>query len=404
MDGSPTVGVTRFLTVVAAVLAVAGASATVAACSDDDPLPAADGGAQVDATTPVDGSPPRGDGSSTSDGGLPDDCREDSGPYPTAPTELRCTGLYGDWATKTVAASVRPYTPGLVFFSDGAEKSRWVAFPAGTTINTANMNEWTFPEGTKVWKEFRLGGERVETRFLWKVGDGEWVRTTYRWSEGGTQARRLDSGEQNVGGTKYEIPETGRCGDCHGGRKDFLLGVEAISLALPAAQGLTLASLKQEGLLSAAPAVTQISLPEDTTGKAADALGYLHVNCGESCHNKNPGAGASFIGFHMRLDAIALFGNDGGLAVTDTDTWKTGMGVRSTLSPFDGLGYRRLAPGDLDHTLAYHLATATREDAGERVMPPVGRNTVDDAGPGKLAAWVTALPSDAGSQDGGPTN
>ena len=67
-------------------------------------------------------------------------------------------GLYSDWATKTVASGVRQYDPGLHLWSDGASKTRWIYLPPGTKIDTTDMNEWTFPPGTKIWKEFVVGG------------------------------------------------------------------------------------------------------------------------------------------------------------------------------------------------------------------------------------------------------
>ena len=90
------------------------------------------------------------------------------------PTELRCTGLYSDWDSKTVATDAQLYDPGLHLWSDGADKTRWIYLPAGQKIDTSDMDEWAFPVGTKIWKEFRLSladaatETRIETRLLWK--------------------------------------------------------------------------------------------------------------------------------------------------------------------------------------------------------------------------------------------
>src|SRR5262245_3812814 len=85
------------------------------------------------------------------------------------PVDLRCTGLYADWASKTVAPDVQPFAPGTPLWSDGARKQRWIQLPAGATIDTTNPDEWVFPVGTKAWKEFSLGGRKVETRLFQKV-------------------------------------------------------------------------------------------------------------------------------------------------------------------------------------------------------------------------------------------
>ena len=110
---------------------------------------------------------------------LPPGC--ETGPQ-GEPTDLRCTGLYSDWASKTVASNVRQYDPGLRLWSDGAGKTRWIYLPPGTQINTSDMDEWTFPPGTKLWKEFVVGGARLETRLIWKRPNGNWYFTTYRWA------------------------------------------------------------------------------------------------------------------------------------------------------------------------------------------------------------------------------
>ena len=117
-----------------------------------DAGPGSDAG--VDANELDSGVAP-GDGGCPTDGAIPDD--------------LSCTGLYSDWATKTIASDAIPYTPALVFWSDGADKSRWLYLPPGTTIDTTDMDNWVFPVGTKIWKQFVLDGQLVETRLIWKT-------------------------------------------------------------------------------------------------------------------------------------------------------------------------------------------------------------------------------------------
>ena len=61
-----------------------------------------------------------------------------------------------------------PYTPSTPLWSDGAQKQRWIELPPNTQIDISNPNEWTFPVGTKLFKEFRVNGKRVETRMFQK--------------------------------------------------------------------------------------------------------------------------------------------------------------------------------------------------------------------------------------------
>src|SRR5512136_372773 len=73
------------------------------------------------------------------------------------PATLRDTGLYSDWATKTVAADNLPFSPQYALWSDGAAKLRWLHIPKGGFIDASNPDVWRFPVGTRVWKEFRFG-------------------------------------------------------------------------------------------------------------------------------------------------------------------------------------------------------------------------------------------------------
>src|ERR1019366_5145150 len=69
----------------------------------------------------------------------------------------------------------------------GGDKTRWIYLPPGQKIDTTDMDEWTFPVGTKIFKEFSLPqgdaspGTRIETRLLWKHAPKTWYRTTYAW-------------------------------------------------------------------------------------------------------------------------------------------------------------------------------------------------------------------------------
>ncbi|MDB4998445.1 MAG: hypothetical protein JWM74_5877 [Myxococcaceae bacterium] len=353
-------------------------------CSDDDAPATTDAGADV--STDVTASDvvtadttPQKEAGTCADSGT------------DLPDQLECTGLYSDFAAKTVAAQNRAYTPGLVFWSDGAEKSRWLYLPPGTKIDTTDMDEWVFPVGTKAWKEFRIAGKRIETRMFVKNGPDDWAKTTYRWNADDSAAKRLKVGAKNVVGT-YEIPDETMCEQCHGGRKDKMLGFEAVSLALPTASGLTLTTLKAENLLTAPPATTTITLPSDDAGVAGPALGWLHINCGVACHNAAaPGAG--FTGFHMRLSAKAWL--DGGVTTispTETDTYKTGVNVvhnsfRGSYSP--DAGYFRFKSGDETKSVAI-IVDGLRDQPNQ--MPPIATHAVDDAGVSSVKAWIKSLP------------
>ena len=236
------------------------------------------------------------------------DCSTDSAV--DAPTHLRCTGLYDRWTKKTILATVQEYKPAVTFWSDGAEKKRWIFLPPGTQIDTTDMEQWVFPVGTKLWKEFAFGGKRVETRFFWKVGSTTWVRTTYQWSADEQSAVRLDTGfSQNDAGDPdagaYEIPAVAKCDTCHAGSTDKILGFAGVALALPGATGYSLPKLVADGKLTTNPATTALTIPDDGLG-SRNALGWLHANCGIACHNTTPNAACEFKGMHLRLTYAEL--------------------------------------------------------------------------------------------------
>ena len=106
------------------------------------------------------------------------------------PATLECTGLYANLAAKTLTPGVREYAPAYVLWSDGADKRRWIGLPAGSVIDASDPNEWVFPIGTRVWKEFSLQGQRVETRLWQKVTAKFWVNAVYVWNQEQSAALR----------------------------------------------------------------------------------------------------------------------------------------------------------------------------------------------------------------------
>src|SRR5438128_1263517 len=196
------------------------------------------------------------------------------------------TGLYANIATGELAPGVMPFTPRFPLWSDGSEKRRWIWLPSGTPIDTTNMDDWVFPAGTKVWKEFSLDGARLETRLLQKRGpaDFDWSSLAYVWDADGNDATAAALGEIDSHQTDHDVPAAGECVACHGGRRSFVLGFSAVQLAGPAAVNeLNLEGLVARGWLSSPPKDEPV-IPGNAIEVAA--LGYLHANCSH-CHNQN---------------------------------------------------------------------------------------------------------------------
>jgi hypothetical protein len=328
-----------------------------------------------------DGGSDDGGPSATNDARPPPNC--DAAVEPVA---LSCTGLYSNWGQLTLAPDVQAYTPGATMWADGADSSRWIWLPPGTTIDTTQPDGWSFPVGTKIWQEFRLLGRRVETRFLWKEAAGQWFRATFAWTADQSAAPSLVLGLPNARGLPYEIPPVSACEHCHDGARDFVLGFEALSLALPQAAGLTLQALKQQQRLSNPPPARPV-VPGDPT--MSWVLAYLHANCGTSCHNRGPNAAAGTIGLYLKLVVDAT----GSLPTTPqaTDTWLTSYKVPSTLVPYglDAGAFLRIAPGDVSHSSL--IWTVSRRD-GVAQMPPLATHLVDADAVQRLSLWIGTLP------------
>jgi hypothetical protein len=315
-------------------------------------------------------------------------------PACTDARRLACTGLYeGGAAVGRLALGVRPFTPGYRLWSDGLEKSRYIELPRGTKIDTTNADEWTFPVGTKLWKEFRWRGRRIETRYLEKRAPGSWRRTTFVWNEGGTDAVEDRAGKTITlpgSSQRYDIPGENDCGRCHDGRADSVLGFEAIALAAPQAAGLTLARLDGEKLVTHAVEPRAARIGGGRT--AADALGWLHVNCGVSCHNAAPSASASFLGLDLKLPVASAADLARAPAVrTTVDQLTKSLGFRDATAP-----RVRVMPGRPDESAVFVRAGSR---APTLAMPPLASHVVDREGLARLRAWIGGLD---GARHGAP--
>jgi hypothetical protein len=327
------------------------------ACGDDAAAP--------DAAVPID--------SEIADAGGPDANLE-------MPLTLAETGLCVDPACTEISPDVYEYAPEYALWSDAAGKRRWIQLPAGTQIDTSNMDYWQFPEGTKLWKEFTSGTTRVETRLLQKIGPGpaDWYRAAFAWNETQDEAVATPLGAEDVLGTSHDIPSRTECRRCHDRLDGQVLGFQAILLD-HTSPGLTLDDLVQMDWLSAPPTATGLEyFPIPGTSVEQAALGYLHVNCG-NCHN--PGSDVMNmvpVDWRLRVGTLAT--------VAGTPAYTTAVDVAPTLTTPAATAI--LEPGDVTQSAAY-LRMNTTQSAIQ--MPPEGRETIDTTGVATLEAWINAL-------------
>jgi hypothetical protein len=320
---------------------------------------------------------------------LPTDCSVPQGAVLYG--ELRCTGLYGNWEKRELACDVEPYSPSFELWADGAVKQRYVSVPAGTAVDVTASDDFHYPVGTRFWKEFRVpaatGTRLGETRLMQKA-DGGWMYTTYVWSEDGSTAVQNNDGVASLFGTGHTVPPRTMCKECH-----------ALMLSdLNDKAGLTPKKLVERSLVTwtgkdtGAPSPLALTVPGDATERAA--LGYLHANCGISCHNDTAPALARESGLFLRLDAATL------ASVQTTQTIKTGVGrtpnpnapITTLPAPASG-PFVDLSPTQPERSL---LLARMKVRGSDAQMPRQATNVVDATGVALIESWILGMTPDKG--------
>ena len=296
------------------------------------------------------------------------------------PSQLSQTGCVNSTSPTEPATGLIPYAPNAPFFSDGATKARWLALPDGERIAIDGNDDFDFPNGSVLVKNFSLGNTLVETRLFMRHNDGAWAGYTYEWDAGGTDATRVVGGKTvQVAGQTWEFPSEAQCLQCHSAAAGRTLGLEVGQLngdfGYPT--GRTANQLTTlDGIDTLTPALTlppaQLPVIPDPFGSAAlgnRARAYLHTNCA-NCHQPD-GPAPSDIDFRYTTALSAMNACD----ITPT------LGDLGITSP------RIIAPG----SAARSVMVARVNRVGADAMPPLGRHIIDTAGVQLLTDWVTSL-------------
>lgn len=302
-------------------------------------------------------------------------------PTDAVATLLSQTGCVASDRTQP-AAGLIPYRPNASFWSDGADKQRWLAVPDGSTVAPQTSASWSPPVGSVLMKHFRLGGQLIETRLLMRHPDGIWAGYTYEWNSAQTDAARVSNGKtRTVGGQDWSYPSENDCLQCHTQAAGRVLGLETAQLngnltypqtGRTANQVTTLNTI---GLLSPAVAGAPSTLPAlvDPNGTAGTleqrARSFLHVNCAQ-CHQPT---GPTPVPLDLRYTTP--------LAMT---------GACNTVPTGSELGLpdaRLIAPGAPDSSVL--LSRVSRRDGF--AMPPLGSTLVDLQSASMLRQWIQGL-------------
>lgn len=310
---------------------------------------------------------------------------------PAVPQRLADTGLYSDFASRTVDPRNLHYSPQYPLWSDGAGKSRWLYLPPGTAIDARDPDRWVFPVGTKIWKEFAWS-RRVETRYLELTRRG-WRYATYVWTDDETDAVLAPdvgvlSSHEVAPGRRHFIPAVADCLNCHRGGRSEVLGFSALQLSsdrdplAPHAERLeagdaTLATLVQRGLVRGLPRDLVERPPRiaASSPRGRAALGYLHANC-SSCHD-SAGPMASL--------GVSLFQSLGAAAAREGPAAAIGRPTRYRVAaamPGESVWIRPGAPS----SSAVVARMSSRSPIAQ--MPPLGTKLVDEEAVSLLERWI----------------
>lgn len=306
---------------------------------------------------------------------------------PNMPQTLADTGLCVDAGCTQIAAGVLAYKPRYELYSDTATKRRWIWLPPGTTIDTSDMEHWSFPVGTKLWKEFTRDGTRVETRLVMRVGSAgtqaDWFYAAYVWNATQDATHWPEFGEQDANGTQHDVPSKILCRQCHENAKPSrVLGFSALQLDWdnPTSGELDLADVIAANMLSAPPSGSTPYFAFDASADATvfPALGYMHANCGH-CHNPTSSVYSNTT-IHLRLP----IGTVGDITTTPAYTTVVGQTTVNTVNGHDTLVFK----GDADQSVVIDRFEATVTGR----MPAAGTEFMDTQGNTILRDWIDGIP------------
>ncbi len=329
-------------------------------------------------------------------------------PNDSAPQLLSQTGAFQDLQTLTPNPGVIPYDLIESFWSDGAEKKRWLVIPNDGSHDTpqekisfSEDGDWEFPVGSVLIKHFEMPIDelnpsikrRLETRFSVKASSGHFYFLTYKWNNEQTDAvllnARLDetiqisTSDGSVRNQTWTYPGTPDCISCHNPATKGTLGPRTRYLnsdMLYPTTGLTanqLVTLSHIGILD--ESIDDNTVLGYQTYKAIDdssaslndrARSYLDLNCAY-CHR--PGGTGDRAQFDLRLS---------------NDLVQTGLMYANTNTPLGIPGERIVVGGDASKSILYHRTESIDPTIA---MPPVAKNLVDQHGLDLIELWINQL-------------
>lgn len=313
------------------------------------------------------------------------------------PSLLSQTGAFADVRQLVPAKALLPYDLVLAFWSDGAQKTRFVALPEGK-VGFSPTGDWTFPPGTVFVKTFELPTDatqshltrRLETRLLVVDRVGGVYGVTYKWrpdlsdadlvaDEGSHEHIKIrDAAGSHVQSWYY--PSRKDCLECHNSHTRGALGPKArqMNRDLRYPDGSSENQLRRWnrlGLFDAAlsehdiTSLQTLARSDDASRSIEErARSWLDVNCA-NCHRP----GATVANFDARYETPLSEQQliDGPVLIDQN------VDRARVISPHDP--WRSIA--------------LMRIDTNDEIrMPPLARNTIDTQGVALMRQWIESLP------------
>jgi uncharacterized repeat protein (TIGR03806 family) len=302
------------------------------------------------------------------------------------PDRLSETGLFRSLNPPVASPRLIPYEINQAFWSDGADKKRWMLLPDGAQIGFSAAGEWTFPTGTLFVKQFSLEQHPVETRLLLLTGTNV-MGASYQWRDGQSDAVLLITNllakiKGRNGSRPWYFPSSEDCRVCHNANAGFVLGVSTrqlnrqISNEAKGRNDNQLVLLSEKGVFKAAVKAEELkhyaALPTVDAAVPLEraARAYLDVNCA-FCHR--PGGAPGYIDARyetplakQNLVGGPLFfdqGIDGARVIAPHDPWRSMLLMRI-------------------------------QTVEELKMPPLARCTVDERAVKLMRDWIASMPGE----------
>jgi uncharacterized repeat protein (TIGR03806 family) len=280
------------------------------------------------------------------------------------PRHLAQTGCVDHEHAQRAPSWALEYAVNVPFWSDGADKDRWLAVPDDSTIDIAADGRVVLPVGSVLVKTFRLDDRPIETRLFVRHDDGDWAGYTYAWDDDGKDAELLvGASVRQIGDVSWIYPGREQCLSCHTAAAGHVLGMHTGQLAGVASGALV--ALVGEELSTAEP----LASPAGEASLAERARAYLHVNC-SNCHRPE---GNDRTTFDLRV-ATPL--SETGICDTAPDHGDLGI-----------TDARLLVPGDPGRSVLVRRMAATDETR----MPGLGSTVVDAEGVTLVESWIREL-------------